>query len=152
MADGNLFLKEEDAITASDLQAVQESCGFKFPPEFREHYLRHNGGEPQRYVFRSGEKVLAVHAFLPVKNGPEGGLFEDTYRRLKEERAVFPEHLVPFAVDPVGDYFCFSVRSGDEGAIYHFVGEYIPDYERAITKLSDSLESFLLSLEDDNSV
>jgi len=144
----NVFFNEKEAVTGSELEEVEERFGFRFPPALRNHFLLHNGGEPRRHVLRLGERLLVVHAFLPVKHGPKGCLFEDTCRRLRVERKVFPEHLVPFAVDPGGDYFCFSVRNEDEGAIYHFIGEYLPDEDRAVTRLSGSLPEFLELLEE----
>ena len=39
-----------------------------------------------------------------------------------------PKHLIPFATDPGGDEFCFSIKKGEEGKIYYLAHEF---YERS---------------------
>jgi len=143
------FTETEQPLTSNDLAKVELAFGFSFPADFRDHYLRHNGGRPQKSLFKKDDTVFVVSEFLPIKYG--NMLFEDCFRDLKIEREVLPEHLVGFAVDPGGDYYCFSVRDNDYGSIWIYRGEHSDDPERAVEYLAPSLTKFLESMEPDES-
>lgn len=137
----NEFVGTERGITEADLGAVELSLHFAFPGAFRSHYLRYNGGSPTNCIFKKDDVVYVLHEFLPVKYGKH--LFEQSFRSLKVEDEIIPVHLVPFAVDPGGDYYCFSVSDEDGGAIWIYRGEYSDDPDRAVQFLARSLEEFL---------
>jgi hypothetical protein len=42
------FIETTDCIQDIDLDAVEISSHFKLPLEFRQHYLRANGGQPRK--------------------------------------------------------------------------------------------------------
>jgi hypothetical protein len=146
MIYNNTISDTEFAVSESDLEHIQNRFGFIFPREFWVHYLEYNGGSPDKYVYNYQDRLLIVQELLPIRHGTKNCLFEDTYYDLKIERMVIPEHLVPFAIDPGGDYFCFSLQDDDIGAIYFFIGEYAESPERAIIRLASSLKEFIDSL------
>lgn len=61
---------------------------------------------------------------------------------LKVERRLLPDFLIPFGVTPGGDYYCFSSRDSDFGAIYlHFMD--VHDASRTTRYLAAPLNVFL---------
>jgi hypothetical protein len=137
----NEFVGTEQGITDADLDEVERTFRFIFPKKVRSHYLRYNGGSPTNYLFKKDHTVFVIHEFLPVKYGKH--LFEQSFRNLKNEAAVLPKHLVPFAVDPGGDYYCFSVRDKDVGSIWIYRGEYSEEPDSAVEYLAKSLDDFV---------
>lgn len=137
------FIGSEQPVTSSDLDEVERAFGFSFPAAFRGHYLRHNGGSPEEYLFKQNDTVFVVNNFFPIKYGRINCLFEDVFRDLKIERQVLPKHLVAFADDPGGDYYCFSVGAKDAGTIWIYRGEYSDEPDRAVQLLAKSLNEFV---------
>jgi len=138
-----IFVKTEQPVTNTDLDEVQRKFGFSFPVEFRDHYLKQNGGRPRNSLYEKDDTVFVVSAFFPIKYG--NCLFEDVVRDLKEQEA-FPKYLVPFADDPGGDHYCFSVREKDAGSIWIFRWDYYDDPKRAVEFLAPSLNEFIESM------
>ena len=137
----------KQGLSANDLDEIQEQLNFRFPESMRQFYLSHNGGVPHPNCFQLDDDYWQVNEFLPIKFGRKGSLFEDTYNRLVTEgQDFFPRDLVPFAVDPGGDVFCFRISSGDVGAIYCWVAENHATPETATVRLAESFESFLEQL------
>lgn len=145
--DQNEFVDTERMITDADLDHVEGSFHFTFPKEVRNHYLRYNGGSPSKYLFSKDGTIFVVHEFLPVKYGKH--LFEQSFRNLKVEPDILPKHLVAFATDAGGDYFCFSVRDKDVGSIWIYRGEYSDEPDRAVQFLANSLNDFVEGMEAD---
>jgi hypothetical protein len=58
---------------------------------------------------------------------------------MKEDQNIVPEHLVPFAVDSFGGFFCFSVSANENGAVYMFRGE---ERDRPARFLASSVGEF----------
>lgn len=143
------FIDAEQPVTSTDLAEVERSLDFIFPPQFRSHYLTHNGGSPRRCLFHGKETIHVVNQFLPIKYGRKDYRFEDVYRDLKVERGILPKHLVAFADDPGGDFYCFSVRDQDAGSIWLYIGEYGDEPKRASKFLAPSLADFLAGLRED---
>ena len=136
------FIRTVHHVTNSDLAEVERAFGFSFPAAFRTHYLTHNGGRPQNNLFKRDDSLYVVSEFLPIKYGRADCLFEDVFRDLKVEREVLPKHLVAFADDPGGDYYCFSVDDKDAGTIWIYRGEYSDEPDRAVQFLAESLNEF----------
>ena len=135
------FTNTAHAITTADLNELEEKYGFAFPQDFRLHYLRYNGGSPTKCLYNKGGDIFVLQEFLPVKFGE--GRLEDSFRHLTVEDAILPAHLVPFAVDPGGDYYCFSTREEDRGSIWFYIGEYRDEPDRAVEYLAKSLPDFM---------
>lgn len=149
MIYNNNFTDTEAPVDEATLNRVEKELKFTFPDEIRQHYLAINGGCPERPLFRKDDSIFVVQEFLPIRHGREDELFEDVCRDLRNERAIIPRHLIPFAIDPGGDYFCFGTKAGTVGAIYYFCGEYIDEPEGPLTLLADSLREFIERLEED---
>lgn len=139
------FANSSLMVTDADLDSIERRLGFKFPLEFRAFYKLHNGGMPvSNRLHRSASAEAVLHVVLPVKHGRH--VLEDAVDSLKVSRQILPEHLVPFGVDPGGDYFCFSTRDEDVGSVWIFRGDYFDDLDAALSRLADSLPEFLEGL------
>jgi len=142
----NLFIDTNKPISEADIDYVEQQFGFKFPKEIRSHFLEYNGGCPEKYVFKKDDTFYVVQEFMTIKYGNPDTSFETTIDDLKIKRKILPEHLVPFAVDPGGDYYCFSVGKSDFGSIFIFRGEYSDDSNRSTRFLSPNIFQFIESM------
>ncbi len=135
-------------IVAADLDEVENRFGFRFPQELRLLYLHYNGGRPENDRFVDDNGQCIIHDILPIKHGgrPRGTL-ERTIQLVKCERHLLPDYLVPFAIDPFGNYYCFSVRSEDGGGVFAFRMDRAGEPQLAIEFLAPSIGSFLDSLQ-----
>ena len=100
---------------------IEKTQGVKFPEELKDFILKNNGATPSKYNFMLGadEKVLgAVLSF--------------------NENEKDTDNLMPFAIDPFGNYICYTLNSKE---IVFW------DHENNITESTHKgLESFLESL------
>src|SRR6266496_3077320 len=118
------FTNAQRLVFEPDLEEVENSLGFKFPTEVKEHYLRVNGGRPVVNLFQKDGQPFRVDEFLAIKHGDPETTLEGTYRRVVGRNPFFPDYLVPIAVDQGGDFFCFSRRNQDYGAMYCYRNDY----------------------------
>ena len=133
-------------LVAAELDEVEQCLGFRFPPGFRDLYLQFNGGRPEKDRFVDDKGPCIVDSFLPIKYAiPALSTLELSFRRVKIDQSLVPDHLVPFAVDPFGNYYCFSIREQDVGAIFLVLMDK-HDPQSAIEYLTPSLSSFLAEL------
>jgi hypothetical protein len=137
------FVNTQPPILETDLTHVEQTFGFKFPEDFRKLYLLHNGGRPQKNRFVDQKGPCVLHEFLPIKYSTRPvSTLESSIARLRDGRRCIPDFLVQFAVDPSGDYYCFSIREDEHGAIY-FVHMDSRDSSRRVEYLANSLHEFL---------
>lgn len=137
-------------LTAKDIDEFELNFGVRFPEDLRRHYLRVNGGEPIPSTFLIGEDRYDVQEFLAIKYAPAACSLEHMYRELVVENPHFPKDVIPFAVDPGGDFFLYNIANSD-GQILFYNSEYYDDPERSLVLLAPSLSAFLDGLveEDD---
>jgi cell wall assembly regulator SMI1 len=149
--DKNNFLNLSPQLTAEDISRVESAIGCRLPDDLKQHYLRFNGGRPERSLCRTADDdYISVHGFMPMCYGENGELFETVWRWHKIDTPFIPAHLIPFAYDVGGEYFCYSVAPNEAGTIYHFLSEFTDSPNRALIYISSSLEAFINSLEDEN--
>jgi hypothetical protein len=140
------FTNTSQSVTDADLDFVEKRFGFSFPAEFRTHYLKFNGGRPEKNRLVLDDGISIVHQFLPIKYGKASLLLEHDLQELKVNQSLIPEYLVPFAIDPGGDYYCFNIRTSELGAIYAFHMDHAKNPERAMERLASSLSEFFAKL------
>lgn len=136
------FTHFSPTITASDLDNFEQRFGFIFPAVIREQYLKYNGGCPDRNRFTGAKGTFLVHDFIPIR------MLEKLIQWLKIDQKVLPDGLVPFANDPFGNFYCFSVSQEDFGAIFWCEAE---GYARHRTEfLARSFDEFMANLKCKN--
>lgn len=141
------LINASSSLSEPDLQDVQDRFGFTFPADFRELYLASNGGQPVKNRYRDEKGTCILHQFLPIKHAqPRLGSLEISIQRTKIEQLLLPEHLIPFAIDPFGNYYCFSTREVDFGAIFYVQMEGGSVSEENADFIAPSLNSLLAAL------
>lgn len=149
----NLFVNVKKRLTSDDLREFETENNVIMPLKIREHYLRFNGGYPERNVFYSkkDERKYIINYFFSIACG-EGLNIEKILPLLRDEK-IFPAWLVPLANDEGGNLFAYSLRKGEEGAIYYYSHEfeYGENPEKSIKFLSKDIDTFLncLDFEED---
>src|SRR5262245_24425847 len=66
----NRFIHTREQLTTADLHELENALGVKLPDEFREHYLRNNGGSPERYLYKVQDSFYVVREFYAINHGP----------------------------------------------------------------------------------
>lgn len=138
-------------------QPLNEDCiatfenkyGISFPDEFKQFYLKYNGGIPERNVFTfvDTEGNLSdslIQYFLAFHDEDRYDSFETIYWLYTLQDRT-PKNIVPFARDPFGNYICISVDGDDRGQIFfwdHELEPDIPSYEN-LSLINDSITDFL---------
>jgi cell wall assembly regulator SMI1 len=141
------FKYQSVPVDDADIDAVENSFGFKFPDDLRATYKSSNGGRPIRGRLVCDNVTSIVDAFLPIKHSSSPlSTMERSIQRIKIDQRLLPEHLVPFAVDPFGSYFCFSLRESEYGAVYMFRMERWKEPDNQAKLLAPSLTDFLARL------
>lgn len=112
----NTFSDGEAAIAPADLDHLESVIGCKLPASFRAHYLKYNGGMPERayWVGEDDYEPIEVAVFKPIAHGDYTLL--SSYR-LMLQKQVLPARLLPFANDLGGNFFCLDL---DTGAVSYF--------------------------------
>ena len=134
----NELTETERPIDERYLSEIENRLGLRIPPDIRAHYLRYNGGSPTRYLFKRGDRTFVFQEFLPFRFGDYR--VEDAFYDLKTSQGLLPANLVPFAIDPGGDFFCFCEQTGE---IYFFVVEQGKTPDQAKCYLANSLAELI---------
>jgi cell wall assembly regulator SMI1 len=155
----NTFERCEKQLTADDIRGAESEVGLPFPADFKQHYLRYNGGIPALPCYPATEEwePLEVSTFFPIKyhaaeNDAKRTLVEGKYNFMRE-RDVIPEGLLPFAGDHGGNFFCLDLKNG--GVYFFATDAFDPELsmeenqEKAKRWLSNSFEEFLSLLTDE---
>ena len=119
------------------------------PYKIKEHYIKYNGGYPERNVFCiKGDDTKYIIDYFYSIGCSEGNMLEKVLPLLRDSN-VFPEWLVPLADEEGGDIFAYSIKKEDEGAIYYYSHEfeYGENPENYIKFLAKDIEIFLESLD-----
>lgn len=140
------FVHAASRLLPSDLDDVERRFDFCFPRVVREHYLGHNGGCPDKNRFSNERGTFIIDSFIPVKASalPTAPILETVLQRLKAVAGTTPWQLIPFADDPCGNFYCFSVGQEDFGAIYWFEAEGYGQHRTEF--LARSLDEFMANL------
>jgi cell wall assembly regulator SMI1 len=151
----NEFENTARSLTSDELEHVLDELGIEIPNDLKAHYLAYNGGNPKKYLFREDDVIYVLQEFLPIKYAPVGRRFEDVIHDLQDDLKrgckVLPDYLIPFAIDPGGDYYCISNRQEDLGSVFIFRGEHFDQPNRACKKLATSLRDFIDQMEEESS-
>jgi hypothetical protein len=124
-------------LTAEDLVAVARRLGISIPSDLTAHYLRRNGGRPDRRYFEyNGYENELLEFATMLESGSKAFSFEATYEHLVGKEKVLPPSLVPFATNSGGDYYCVDSQTQE---IYFWAHELSDEPSRALRKAAPSL-------------
>lgn len=141
----NNFYNIKRNIIEKDILYIENKYKFKFPDEIREHFLTFNGGRTERRAFLDEEYEFVVQQFIPIKDDDDGRDLDTVLDTLRHDNTI-PNWLIPFADEPSGDLYCFSLDEDELGAIYYWDHECIDQPDESYGYLSESLKEFIESL------
>ncbi|MCY6354522.1 SMI1/KNR4 family protein [Clostridium sp. ZS2-4] len=138
MYTNNKILESKKPISEEDIKYVENKYKFFMPKDIRKHYLQYNGGYPEKsmYTTDNGDEFV-VTWFIPIKSDKKSSELYAVLGVLREEK-VIPDWLIPFADEAGGDFYCYSLRKNELGAIYYWSHEF-----NDVVYITKSLEEFL---------
>lgn len=141
-------------VTNRDFEDLERTFGASLPTSFKDHYAKWNGGMPTLdwFPMQGDWEPVWIHEFLSFENSgstSNTSSIQNSYM-LATNRGILPPTLLPFAIDPGGNYFCLSL---EEGSVSYHVKDVwdqsLSQQENQVkTKrsLTDSFEAFLDAL------
>lgn len=151
----NNFSKCEK-IELADIYKIEEQFSITLPKEFIAHYLRFNGGVPEKSWWESDDEYepIEVTCFKPFVYNSQthdepSSLVEGCYISMLE-RDVIPIKLLPFANDWGGNFFCLDLE--DYSIIYYANDSFDEsltmqeNHQRLQRKLTNTFENFVNGL------
>ncbi|AQS07224.1 SMI1/KNR4 family protein [Clostridium beijerinckii] len=138
MYNNNKILDTEKSISEEDIKYVESKYKFSMPEDIKKHHLKYNGGHLKKsmYTTNRGDEFV-VSWFIPIKSDKKSSELDAVLADLRGDK-IIPDWLIPFADEAGGDFYCYSLRKNELGAIYYWSHEF--DDVVYITK---SLEEFL---------
>lgn len=151
-----IFAQTERQLNLSEIEELEKLVGLNFPFEYKNHLLKHNGGQcsPNVFRFKEDDKLTTscIDWFLAIYDGEYDNL--KTYIEiLKIDKKRMPIHLLPFAHDPAGNMLCISCDPKNFGPIYFWNHEKEVNYTLSddndysnLYLISKSFKDFLYEL------
>lgn len=131
----NAPLAAEESIRKAEAQ-----LGVRFPPDFVEVARRHQGAAPTPAAFPLADGSSSVfNNLLHFEKSPQATNIVNT--RLDLEH-LLPEGVIPFGVDPGGNYLCFDYRTSPDRPAVVFWAHDMPggDTQRIAASFSELLQ------------
>lgn len=144
-----MFEQVGKQISIQDINQMETMLKCKLPESFIKHYLKYNGGYPEKSYFYSEESDIEtmIQFFSPIKYAPEGDenntieksyiLFKGMYERMKD--------YLPIASDYGANQICLNLK---DFKIYMVYMDYEDVIDRSIKCLADTFEEFIEGLSD----
>lgn len=132
------------------LNEFENEFNLRFPEDYRNFLLIHNGGIPERTHFwiEKGKDGSSVQRFYGIHEGQKH-LSLDTYLH---NRRYFPHTMIPIGDDGTGNYICIGVAEYNFGIIYFVDHEYHsyeqPDSLIGINEVARTFTDFLDGLRE----
>ena len=142
-----MFSKTQKTITREEIDEIEKSLGITLPQELLEHYLKYNGGVPEKPCFYSEESdvEIEIQSFSPLKySNDDLRTLEEKYVLFKEKSDLMTRYL-PFANDYGANRICIGLENGKIYVVYMDLGEITDD---SVVLLADSFNEFIDGLEE----
>lgn len=106
----DLVFKPAPPLSRERLAEVQQRLGVTFPEDYLEVVRRHQGAAPDRgSVTRPDGTGTIFNLLLHMEDEPEALSILGVIKWSE----ILPDRVIPFAIDPGSDYFCFDYRATD---------------------------------------
>ena len=94
-----------DVTNSGIFREIEKERCIKFPNELEIFIMENNGATPSKYNFMVGTVEKALGAILSFNRGET-----DTDTVFTALSSVENNNLLPFAIDPFGNYICYSLN------------------------------------------
>jgi SMI1 / KNR4 family (SUKH-1) len=132
--------QHEMPLDPAKLQAVESRWGIRFPRDYVDCVLRHQGKSPSPDTYRYGDgESSVVNSLLHFENSPNWYNIEAAQRAMQMTGP--PCDIYVFAEDPMGNLICFDYRAGGEPAVVLL--DYNAAEENTFVPLAPSFSAFL---------
>lgn len=122
-----------DIINTSVFDEIGRERGISFPHELSKFIIQTNAATPSSYNFMAGNNERVFGAVLSFNRGEA-----DTDSVFTALSVIDDKNLIPFGIDPFGNYICYSLN--DQKIVFW-------DHETGnITSTESSLTEFVNSL------
>ena len=122
-----------DVLSLDVFEEIEKHYGVNFTNELKDFFVEHNATSPEKYHFMVGTTERVFGAVLSVNKGEV-----DTDSIYVALDSISDKNIIPFAIDPFGNYICYDSSNGK--TMYW-------DHETNITKSTGlSLSEFIDSL------
>jgi hypothetical protein len=136
------FEDSQPGLSRDELDEVARDAGIPLPPSLRELYGTLGDGRFRFGLFIDEEETYYdLHEVISARSTKLSAGFAGTYRDIVLSRKLVPEHLVPFAVESGGNFYC--IDRNDESVWYADMELSRKGTLPSPTRLSDSLDAFL---------
>jgi cell wall assembly regulator SMI1 len=125
------FSETNNPTNIKEIDLIETWIGLNFPPEYKEHLIKYNGGRCSPNVFEfienGKQSSSCVDWFFAIYDG-EYYKLRDEIEMVKLNEKRLPTHIIPIACDPGGNLVCISCGSDDYGKVYFWDHENEVDY------------------------
>jgi len=153
-----LIERTKDQLADSDIRNVEKELNIKFPEDYKQHLLKHNGGHPikNRYPMIEcidndpNNNTADIDWFLAIYDGEYDNFLKD-YNTFKIWQKRMPDELIPIGCGSGGDQICISVKGNNYGKVYFWNHDWEceegeePDYSN-VHLIANSFTEFINSL------
>lgn len=94
-----------DLSDASVFDKIEKERGISFPDELKRFISETNASTPSKYNFMAGNNERVFGAVLCFNDGKS-----ETDSVFTALSIIDDNNLIPFGIDPFGNYFCYSLR------------------------------------------
>lgn len=94
-----------DVSDNSVFEEISKTRGIIFPEELKDFIIKTNAATPSKYNFMVGNNERVFGAVLSFNHGEK-----DTDSVFSALKAVNDKNLIPFGIDPFGNYICYSLK------------------------------------------
>ena len=144
------FKGSKKKISKEDIEQIEINLKIEFPLSFIEHYLKFNGGVPEKQFFYSEKSDIEteIQLFSPLKyTSKDLQTVEEKYLFFKEKSDLMTNFL-PFSNDYGGNPVCIDLKSGKIYIVYMDLGKLTKD--KCFKLLANNFKSFLNGLRENS--
>ncbi|WP_309260312.1 SMI1/KNR4 family protein [Bacillus cereus] len=133
----------ENKITNSQINQLEQYFNIKFPNDFIECVQKYDGGYPTPDTFNiPNQDENSLNNLLTLDSNKKYSILE-TYNNTKDRLS---DKIYPFARDPFGNLLCFDYRNTSDSPSIVFWDHEEEDIEEAIYPVCSTFTELLASL------
>ncbi|MBO9551033.1 SMI1/KNR4 family protein [Pseudomonas sp.] len=154
--------RSESAIEVSDVEVLESQVSTHLPDSFKQFFLKHNGGVPDRDWWDGDDENEAIRLkrFKAIARSDAQDASDTKYLggcyMAMTGRKVIPATLLPFAIDDGGNFFCLDLVDG--GVCFYATDSF--DSDLTITEnqlnayrwLAETFDAFVSGLKHESDV